>query len=152
MTARLSKSTIMSGLQCEKRLWLELHQPEAKDVSKDTEQRFSVGHEVTDIACALHENGHLIKLDNGLSGALAETERILRESPEKPIFEATFIHENVLVRADILKKEARGYHFIEVKSGASLKDPYVPDCAVQVLGIGGQWLVSQPRGTCTYRY
>ena len=140
MTARLSKSTIMSGLQCEKRLWLELHQPEAKDVSKDTEQRFSVGDEVTDIACALHENGHLIKLDNGLSGALAETERILRESPEKPIFEATFIHENVLVRADILKKEAHGYHFIEVKSGASLKDPYVPDCAVQVWVLEGNGL------------
>lgn len=131
MTARLSKSKILSGLQCEKRLWLEVHQPELKVVAADVTHLFAIGNEVNDVARALHKNGRLVDIDGGISGALAETERILDESPKKPVFEATFVHEGVVVRVDILKNGARGYRLIEVKASTKVKPPHYPDCAVQ---------------------
>ena len=137
MTTELSKSKILSGLQCEKRLWLEVHQPELADVSAGAERTFAVGHEVNDVARLLHEGGHLVGFDDDIAGALAETERLLAESPDATIFEATFVHKGVVVRADILKKGARGYELIEVKSIGSVKEPYYPDCAVQAWVLEG---------------
>ena len=137
MTTRLSKSKILSGLQCEKRLWLEVHQPALKVVPAGVERAFAVGHEVNDVAQSLHEGGHLIGFDDGIAGALIETERVLKASPDATLFEATFSHKGVVVRADILKKGARGYELIEVKSSGSVKAPYYADCAVQVWVLEG---------------
>ena len=131
---RLSKSKILSGRQCEKRLWLEVNQPELSVTSAGTEHRFAVGNEVNDVARSLHGDGYLIQWK---SDALAETKRMLKESPETTLFEATFAHNGVMVRADILKKDADGYRLIEVKSAASMKDPYYPDCAVQAWVLRG---------------
>ena len=138
MTTKLSKSKILSGLQCEKRLWLEAYQPEAKVVSEDTERCLMIRREVNDVARSLHKDGSLVEWnEKSPSAALSETKRLLKEHPEKPIFEATFEHEDVLIRADILKKEAGGYHLIKVKSGTSVKDQNSHDCAVQAWVLEG---------------
>ena len=137
MTTKLSKSKILSGLQCKKRLWLEVHHAEAKVVPADVEHRFMIGHAVGEVACSLHKDGSFVEWNENASAALSETKRLLKEHPEKPIFEATFAHEGVLIRADILKKEAGGYHLIEVKSGTSVKEPNYHDCAVQVWVLEG---------------
>ena len=131
---RLSKSKILSGRQCEKRLWLEVNQPELSVTSAGTEHRFAVGNEVNDVARSLHGGGHLIQWEN----ALAETKRMLDESPDTTLFEATFVHNGVLVRVDILKKDADGYRLIEVKSAASMKDPVLPRLRGASMGFGGQ--------------
>ncbi len=137
MPPRLSKSKILSGLQCEKRLWLEVHKPELVVVPEDIRRLFATGHAVNDVARSLYKSGHLIEFDEGLSGALKETKKMLRETPEKSLFEATFAHKGVVVRADILKKNARGYHLIEVKSATGVKAPNYPDCAVQAWVLEG---------------
>ena len=114
MPIRLSKSKIMAGLQCEKRLWLEIHRSDLIEYSEDAQQRFSVGHEVGEVACSLVKNGIMVEMEDGISSALSETKRILDESPNKPIFEATFSHKDVLIRADILKKGKANHNLIEV--------------------------------------
>ncbi|MBA3776796.1 MAG: hypothetical protein H0X11_10210 [Betaproteobacteria bacterium] len=40
---RLSKSKMLSGLQCAKRLYLEIHRPELADMSETSEQAFATG-------------------------------------------------------------------------------------------------------------
>lgn len=137
MTTHLSKSKIMSGLQCEKRLWLEAHRPDLAQVSADVEHRFGVGNEVNEIAQSLHKGGRLIGFDSGIKGALAETERLMKESPDAPLFEATFSHQDVVVRVDVLAKGKRGYRLIEVKSGASVHSHYLSDCALQAWVLEG---------------
>ncbi|MDD9810489.1 MAG: DUF2779 domain-containing protein [Gammaproteobacteria bacterium] len=137
MTTHLSKSKIMSGLQCEKRLWLETHRPALAVVSADVKHRLEAGDEVNEVARSLHAGGHLIGFDGGIKGAVAETKRMLKNSPQTPLFEATFSHQDVVVRVDVLKKGRRGYRLIEVKSGSSVKDPYYPDCAVQAWALEG---------------
>ena len=42
----LSKSKLMSGRQCPKRLWLEVNRPELLEFSPATERSFAVGHTV----------------------------------------------------------------------------------------------------------
>ena len=46
----LSKSKIISGLQCPKRLYLAVHRPELDEVSDETERMFSNEHLVGEIA------------------------------------------------------------------------------------------------------
>ena len=48
-----------------------------------------------------------------------------------PIFEATFRHEGVLVRVDVLIPDGDGWRLIEVKASTSVKDYHVLDCAIQ---------------------
>lgn len=126
---RLSKSKLMNYLQCPKRLYLEIHRPELAETSSETERAFAAGHAVGDVARGLFPGGILIGHDRELSQALRETREAL--TSERPIYEATFEHGGVLIRADILLPNGSGHQLVEVKSSTEIKDYHLPDCAVQ---------------------
>lgn len=127
----LSKSRIMAGLQCAKRLWLEVHRPDLIEYDLGVEQRLSVGEDVNDVARAQYPGGVLVEYDDGPRAAIEETRRLLEGRSGTSIFEATFASDRVLVRADILKPYRDGFDLIEVKSTTSVKPHYFEDCAVQ---------------------
>jgi len=136
MAARLSKSKLMAALQCERRLWLEIHRPGLAQVPAATRAAFSQGHAVGDVAqtlySATHGEGHLLEYDGGLSAALSLTKRLLADAADtRPLYEATFQHQGILVRLDVLLRDPAGVHLIEVKSSTSLKPEHVTDCAIQ---------------------
>jgi len=132
----LSKSKIMAGIQCPKRLYLETHHPELAEKSADKEALFEVGHQVGELARTLFPGGTLI--DGGdLKGALKETEAALKVANDAVFFEATLQHEGVLFRADILSKEAERTELSEVKSSTSVKDEHIQDCAIQAWVLRG---------------
>lgn len=130
-THYLSKSKIMAGRQCEKRLWLAVYRSDLIEYGSDVEQRFAVGEDVNDVARAQYPDGVLVTYDHGAMAAVEETRRLLNEQPDTPIFEATFKAHDVLVRVDILKPCREGFELIEVKSSASVKDYHYEDSAVQ---------------------
>ena len=66
--AGLSKSKIMSSLQCLKRVHLEINRKDLIHYSRATEAAFALGHEVGDIAIQLY--GGTNSEDNG--GAFIE--------------------------------------------------------------------------------
>ncbi len=134
---RLSKSRILSGLQCARRLWLEVHRPDLLEVSARQEHIFDIGDRVGEVARRLVPGGVLIGHDDNLAEALRETEALLRRTAPPPLFEATFSHQGVLVRADILRMNRGGAHMVEVKSAASVKDYHLCDCAVQAWVLEG---------------
>lgn len=68
----LSKSRILAGLQCEKRLWLDVHRRELAQYSDGAHARFRVGHRVGEVARE-QKAGRLIGHDDALQEALAET-------------------------------------------------------------------------------
>jgi hypothetical protein len=127
----LSKSRISAFLQCPKRLWLEIHHPELKQESDGTRRSFVRGHQLGDLARAQYPTGLLVGHDDDLSNALSQTEEIFSKAPALPVFEATFQHEGVLVRADLMLPEEGGWHMAEVKSTGSAKAQHTPDLAVQ---------------------
>ena len=134
---RLSKSKIISGLQCAKRLYLEIHQPELREDGAQTEFLFAMGHRVGEVSQELVPGGVMIEMDNGLGGAIRETRRQLESGPAPPLFEATFSYDNVLVRADLFFQEKEGYRLVEVKASTGVKNYHLNDCAIQAWVIEG---------------
>ena len=101
----LSKSRIMSSLQCLKRVHLEVNRKDLVHYSKATEAAFKLGHQVGDKAIELYggEDGTFIEYNGGnFAGALAKTEQIMTSMFPTPVFEATLQHGGVLVREDVL--------------------------------------------------
>lgn len=134
----LSKSKILSGWQCHKRLWLEVHDRDKARVSAATEHAFQVGHEVGEIARRVFPDGVLIGHDHSLHLALDETARRLAEPGPLTLFEATLSYEGVLVRADILiRDELDNVRLIEVKASTRVKPVNYIDCAVQAWVLAG---------------
>ena len=131
---RLSKSKFVAGLQCLKRLYFQVSQPElASDVDEGQQAIFDQGHEVGVLAQSAYPGGVLV--ENGsddLEAALARTALLSRDPSIPAIFEATFFHFSVLVRADILQRRRRNrWRLIEVKSSVECKDHYLYDVAIQ---------------------
>ena len=135
-TFRLSKSRITAGLQCGKRLWLAVHRPELQLYSADTVRRFAAGDGVGQVARALYPGGVLID-GADLSAAVRDTEAALAAPGDLTLYEATFRHRGVLVRADILERRDGRCRMVEVKSATRLKEYHVQDVAVQAWVVEG---------------
>jgi len=130
----------MNYLQCPKRLHLQTFRPGLAQDSVQTQHAFSIGHSVGEIARRLVSNGRLIEHNDYLTGALAETETSLKEEPTRPLFEATFQHDGVLIRADVLTPSQRGHRLTEVKASTEVKPHYVHDCTIQTWVVEGTGL------------
>jgi len=128
----LSKSKILSGNQCLKRLYLEKNRPELMKISDAAERQFASGHKVGAAAQTLWPKGHLIAHNQELAEALKETRDLISVKEKTTLFEATFEADGVLVRNDILEYAAKGARLVEVKASTSLKDYHLLDVAVQV--------------------
>lgn len=133
----LSKSRIAAWKQCPKRLWLEIHGSNVQECFSEAVRGYQIGYEVGAVAQGLFPDGILIEDENDLSAALTATQAAMAAYPDRPIFEATFQHDGVLVRADLLVPTSSGYRMIEVKSSASVKPHHVDDCAIQA------WVLQQ---------
>jgi len=129
----LSKSKITMFEQCPKRLWLSVHRPGLAEQDEGAEARFSTGHEVGAIACALLPDGVMVKAEPDLAAALATTRALLDGGLDRPIFEATLQHDGVLVRIDVLEPDGSGgWRMAEVKSSTKAKAYHVGDLATQL--------------------
>jgi len=129
----LSKSRFTSGLQCHKKLWWEVHEPDAVEVQPDKvlQDLFDQGHQVGELARTRYPGGVLIeRSDTARAERVAATEAAL-DSDAPAVFEATFIADDTYVAIDVLEKRGEGHHLIEVKASNSQKEEHVPDVAVQ---------------------
>jgi predicted RecB family nuclease len=127
----LSKSRLVSAWQCPKRLHLEKHHPELGEVSEQTEALFATGHQVGAVAQQHYGNDDSVEIEFNFKTMEAETRRLIEGGADFPIFEATFRHENVLVRVDVMIPEGDGWRVVEVKASTSVKEYHVLDCAIQ---------------------
>jgi Domain of unknown function(DUF2779) len=129
----LSKSKLISAWQCMKKLHLEMHHPELGETSQTTESLFAVGNQVGAIAQQIYANQDSVEIEyrGDLSFAIRETAELIANGADFPIFEATFQHDGVLVRVDVLLADGDGWHVIEVKATTSVKEHHKIDCAIQ---------------------
>ncbi len=127
---KLSKSRLLAFRQCPKRLWLQTHRPELAEVDSTASALMANGTAVGEVFRSLYSNGVLID-DESLGDALVSTREAQINAPDRPIFEATFEANDVLVRIDLLAPSLAGYHLVEVKSSASVKNYHLDDAAIQ---------------------
>lgn len=135
---RLSKSKIAAFEHCPKRLWLQIHRREEGRFDPDTLARFKIGHDVGAKAQQLVAGGVLVEAIPDIQAALDRTASLLATDPSRPIFEATFQREDVLVRADILEPDGQGgWRAVEVKASTRVKPYQLADLATQVWVMQG---------------
>ena len=139
---RLSKSKFQTGLQCEKALWLEVHEPDSADpIGESLRWIFDQGTEVGRIARRLFPRGVEVTEDyRHPDDALATTKRLLSEGTTV-LYEPAFLFDGVLVRVDILVAVDDGqWDLYEVKSASSLQPQHITDVAVQTYVVEGAGL------------
>src|SRR6267154_4948021 len=115
---RISKSKFAAGVQCLKRLYFQVHQPElATGSTEATETVMEQGHQVGLVAQTAFLGGVLVAADHEhLDDAIRVTRELVGNAEVPAIFEATFEYGGVLVRTDVLERRSRTSHrLIEVK-------------------------------------
>jgi predicted RecB family nuclease len=130
---RISKSKFVAGVQCLKRLYWRVHQPElAAEPDASDSAILEQGQEVGLLAHELFPGGVEVSYDAGLDEAIRTTRDLVADTKIPAIFEGTFENGGVLVRVDILHRRRDGrWRLIEVKSATDIKDYYLDDIAIQ---------------------
>jgi Domain of unknown function(DUF2779) len=145
---RLSKSRIMSGLQCHKRLWLETYHRELMVYGEASQAAFAQGNFFGElardlIAHAEQQSSYLVAATEDPQQALKDTAIALDNYGV--LFEPAFRYEGVFVRTDALIRHDRGdnepsYTMVEVKAASNVKPQYIRDSAIQIWVLRGTGL------------
>jgi hypothetical protein len=133
---RLSKSRIIEGISCDKKVYLSVHQRDLKaPVSEAQQTIFDQGNAVGLLARTYFPNGTEIKAEYWDTKLGAVQTQAAIDGGRNTIYEATFDNGTLHCRVDILhRKTSRdAWTLIEVKSGASAKDEYLLDVAIQAV-------------------
>lgn len=117
-----------------------MQRPDLAEESTGIRAAFADGHRVGDLACSLYPGGVMISAEQGLGRAVEDTAALLASGWRAPVFEATFAHEGVLVRADLLLPDDDGWHVAEVKNTTGVKAYHLGDLATQVWVMRGAGL------------
>ena len=130
---KLSKSRFVAGVQCLKRLYWQVHEPDlAAEPDASACAIMEQGREVGMLARQLFPGGVEVVSDGGLDQAIRAT-RELVANPEIPaLFEAAFEHDGVAVRVDVLHRRRDGrWRLVEVKSSTVVKEEHLDDVGIQ---------------------
>ncbi len=127
----LSKTRILAGLHCEKRLYFMLNRPELAKTKKSplAESGIAVGRQ----ARKEFSGGVLVNRFQQDSNPFSETNTYLNDENVTAIFEAGFRYQDTEVFVDILQRDGSSWNLIEVKSSSSVKDEYIDDVTVQYM-------------------
>ena len=134
---QLSKSTFIRGLQCEKSLYLYKKHYNLKDPTSPFLQAiFDQGNSIGILAQSLFSGGVDASPENHFKvyDSVEKTKSFLNQG-EKIIYEATFIHNGVIVSLDILVKDTQGWKAYEVKSSTYVSETNIKDAAIQYYSI-----------------
>jgi hypothetical protein len=128
----ISKSQYIKGQQCLKALYLLKKHPELRDeISEAQKALFQSGTDVGIIAHRLFPEGVEISFDGqSFSEQIKRTKEEINKGT-KTIYEATFSHDGLFIKADILNKVGKNWRLYEVKNSTGIKDVHLYDVAFQ---------------------
>ncbi|MBI2608090.1 MAG: DUF2779 domain-containing protein [Deltaproteobacteria bacterium] len=134
----LTKTKYVKGVRCLKALYLNVYQPElGKEPDESQKMIMAQGQAVGEFAKKEFKGGVDISKSDG---KFDEQVRLTKEALKKDvpaIFEATFLHEGVLCKVDILERTKKGWNLIEVKSSTKVTEEHIHDVAVQYAVLKG---------------
>ena len=133
---QLSKTSLLAHLQCPKYGYMYIHERELANYSESEERLFESGHEVNDYARATRPGGLLIDWEQSGNDMVMKTRKALSDYLPA-VFEGAFIHDEVMIRADILEPAAKGHRLVEVKASTSVKPVHIRDAAIQ------KWIIER---------
>jgi hypothetical protein len=143
-THRLSKSRFLAGLQCHKRLYLEIHSPELATLpTPDRRAIMDMGTDVGVLAREFFPGGVLVEeTHRQIPAALTRTAELIADPNVKAIFEGALVWQGILVRVDVIERlDAVRWRLIEVKATSKVKATHLDDLAIQSAVLEGAGLV-----------
>lgn len=136
-----SKSRFLAGLQCPKRLYLQVHQPGLIATPDDPagRARAAVGDDIRRLAQTRHPGGVHIGEDARHPDAAVEATARAMEDPSVPaVFDAAFHFEGIRVRVDIVSRNEDGtWDLQDVKSSTKVKVTHGAAMALQAYVVAG---------------
>ncbi len=135
---RLSKSRYKEWLQCPRLMYYSMEDqlPPPDRISLWVMNQGTLAGE---LARDMFPGGVLISTRN-MDKALEDTRKVLAEGVEY-IYEASFQHDGVYCKVDVLRNKGKGkVDLYEVKSTSSLKEEHLPDIAIQSYIVAGSGL------------
>ncbi len=138
----LSKTSYIKGLQCSKALFFYRHYPQLRDPIPPARQAlFNRGHDVGNLARKLFPGGTdaTAKVGAKSSKAVKRTQELMAAG-ENVIYEAAFVHDEVLVLVDVLVRDGEKWKAYEVKSSLRLSKSYYQDASLQYYVLTGTGL------------
>lgn len=130
----LTKSRFLSGLQCHKRLWFEIHQPLEEETPPNLQML--QGRQFDEIVQSL-QPGRVISRDRGMPAAISETNTIMARGALAPatLYQPAFRAGDLAVIVDILRREGDAFTLTEVKASTQVKVIHIPDVSFQALVV-----------------
>jgi uncharacterized protein DUF2779 len=129
----LTKSRYLAGLQCSKRLWFEVHEPEeSAEADPALEALFERGRRVGEEARERVPGGVLIEGPPRSREERLEATQAALEAGAKVLYEASFEVGGVFVAVDLLERRREGWRLTEVKAALDVKEEHLDDVAVQL--------------------
>ena len=124
----LTKTKITSGLQCKKKLWFDIHQPNENEDSF----LFHSGNRFGEVIKKYYGQGlDLTDIKKDYLKAIELTNEAINSKDCKVIYEAAFLYHDTLVRTDVLIRDNESWNLLEAKSSTKLKSEHIPDIAIQ---------------------
>ena len=130
---RLSKTRVLAGLQCHRRLWWTAHEPDATElaVAPALQALFDEGHLVGEHARRWVPGGVLVDAPYWAFEERIAATRAALAAGAPAVYEAAFSADGVFVSVDILERMGQAFRLIEVKSSTRLREVYLQDVAIQ---------------------
>lgn len=128
-----SKTAYVKGLQCHKQLYLYKYHYKLQDpLSPETLAKFKGGHDFEDAyrAANFPFAVNIEKIAKSRNDYQALTQKALQKQLAD-IFEATFVHEEVLVMNDVLTRSSGKWEIQEIKNSLELTQTHIQDIALQ---------------------
>ena len=134
----LTKTKIISGQQCQKKLWFDFHEPVINDSS-----RARLGIRFEEVVKKKYRKDLKIldlsnKDENSLAEAIKKTQQAINTQNVDLIYEGHFLKFDTFVRTDILKRNEKGWDLYEIKATGEIRDKkgnfegkYIKDIAIQ---------------------
>ncbi len=136
----LSKSRLADGLQCLKKVYLSIHQPDLKaEVTEAQQAVFDSGTDIGVEARKTFPGGVLVDREYwDIKNALKDTKELI-EAGTNTIYEAALGNGEYYCAVDILERKDKNspWNVYEVKSGLDPKAAYILDVAIQC------WILNQ---------
>ena len=123
----LTKTLILSGIQCEKKLWFELND---KIKSKD-KAIFRSGNRFNDVVRKHYGKGIDLSDEKEFETVIKKTKEAIQSNNINVIYEAGFLFKKTFIRADVLVKKDNKWTMLEAKASTSVKDINISDLAIQ---------------------
>lgn len=134
----ITKKVFLKAISCPTLGWLTNSDGIQKTLSIADKFRIEQGLEIQQKARNIFPDGRLVTGDNVF--AAKHTQELLKDEGVSVIFEATFLVDGYIAKADILIRRSSGWHILEVKSGVNDKKEYLDDLAYTAMVVGNAGL------------